>query len=131
MEFSLSAFFKVYNSELRLNTESLRQRNTCSGNKRLGPPLLSILQSGAKRKTYSWNETARSYVTGLYTQHKNITINYDKSQAVHICHIDRQSILHSSLVQNRPTSRLSLTVIILTTVRMTQLFAKELLYEKM
>jgi hypothetical protein len=83
-----------------------------------------MLQSGTKGQPYSWNATARSYVTRLHPQHKNITINYDKYQAVYICHIDRQSILLSSLVRNRPESFLSLTVVILTAVRMTQTFAK-------
>jgi len=41
-----------------------------------------------------------------------------------MCHIDRQSILPSSLVQYRPTSYLSLTMVILTNVRMPQPFAK-------
>jgi hypothetical protein len=35
--FAEHIFLKVYNSELRLNTRSLRQRNTSSGNKRFGP----------------------------------------------------------------------------------------------
>ena len=108
-----------------MNTKSLRQRNTGSGNKRFGPaPVLYATIWGERATVFLDCEAARSYVTGLYPQLKNITINYYKSQAAYICHIDRQSILLSFLAQNRPTSCLSLTVVILTTVRMIQPFAK-------
>jgi len=51
MEISLSAFFKVYNSELRLNTKSLRQRNTSSGNKIFGPVLAIYATNWGEKET--------------------------------------------------------------------------------